>query len=246
MKRAKAVFPIFLLLLLISFLFFFLQNPAMGALQIITLPVQRWTFVTASPTTPPQQLQEENKQLTAQLAKMQEIEKDNKALHDQFQTSNPSPQKLLPADVIGLQPNAILIDKGEADKVHVGNVVVIKDTLVGKITKVTPHISQVTLLTDASTSFTAETVTSPSVGIIKSLNGDTIILDNVVLSDKLQKNDLVVTKGDLDLQGHGYPPKLIVGKITSVDKQASNLFQVAKIQSLVDVSQVRMVFVMTD
>lgn len=190
-----------------------------------------------------QQLLQENNQLRVQLADMQEVEKDNQALHDQFQTTTPAPKNLLPADVIGLQQNALLIDKGIVDSVHLGDVIVVKDNLIGKVTKITAHIALVTLLSDPSTSFTAETTKTSASGIVRAMGDGTTVLENVVLTDKLEKNDLVITKGDLDLHGNGYPPKLVVGKIVSVDKQASSLFQAAKIQSLVDISQVRMVFV---
>jgi rod shape-determining protein MreC len=247
MKRIKAAFPIFLLFLFFSLLIlFFFQNPMTSALQIITLPIQQWTFRSSVPSpavTSQQQLQQENNQLRMQLAQMQEVQKDNQALHDQFQNSMPAPQKLLPAEIVGTQQNGLLIDKGEDDNVHTGDVVVVKDNLIGKIIKTTPHISLVTLLTDPSTSFTAETLKTSASGIVKAIDGGNIVLDNVVLQDKLEKNDIVVTKGNLDMQGHGFPPKLIVGKIISIDKQASSLFQSAKIQSLVDVSNLRMVFV---
>ncbi len=250
MMRVKAIAPIFLLLLLLSvFILFFFQNPLTAGLQTITLPVQQWVFgITLKPTgslSPQQQLQQENNQLRVQLAQMQEMKKDNQALHDQFQTTTPTPQKLLPAGVIGVQPTYMLIDKGSSDGVHLGDVVVVKDNLIGSIAKVTPHISQVMLLTDSSTSFTAHTSKTSANGLVRSIDGGTVIFTNVVLSDKLEKNDIILTKGDRDATGHGYPPKLIVGKITSIDKQASNLFQAAKLDSLVNVSDLRMVFVMT-
>ena len=218
-------------------------------MQFLTLPLQKWAFMASSSSTtaltPQQQLQEENNQLRVQIAQLQEVKKDNQALHDQFRTTTPAPQTLLPADVIGIPQNALLIDKGEQDNVHVGDVVVYKNNLVGKIAKTNAHIAIVKLLTDTSTSFTAQSVKTSATGIINSLDGNTIVFDNVVLSEKLEKNDLVVTKGDLDLHGHGFPPELVVGKIVSVDKQASNLFQAAKIESLVNIAQLRMVFVMT-
>ncbi|HWY78966.1 MAG TPA: rod shape-determining protein MreC [Candidatus Sulfotelmatobacter sp.] len=249
MKRIKAVFLIFSFFFIISLLIlFFFQTPLNIIFQTITLPIQKWVFISSSKSdamfTSQQQLQKENNQLRVQLAQMQEIKKDNQALHDQFQTSTPIPQKLLPAEVIGVQQNTLLIDKGEQDKVHRGDIAVFKNNLIGKIAKTTPHISVVVLLSDSSTSFTAETAKTATVGIV-TVQDETSIFDNVVLSDKLEKNDVIMTKGDQDLQGHGYPPNLIVGKIVSVDKQASNLFQAAKIQSLVDVADLRMVFVMT-
>jgi len=248
MKGVKAGFPIFVLLLLISLLiFFFSQNPLTGALQLITLPVQRIMFMasTISPTANPslQELQQENSQLRQQLAQMQEVESDNTALHDQFQTTTPVPQKLLPADIVGLQQNVLIIDRGQDDNVKVGDVVVFKNNLIGTVGRTTPRLSLVTLLSDPSTSFTADTTKTSSEGIVKAEDGGVVTLDSVILSDKLEDNDIVVTKGDENLQGQGYPPQLVVGKIVSVDKQASSLFQSAKIMSLVDISALRMVFV---
>jgi rod shape-determining protein MreC len=246
MKGVKAGFPIFVLLLLISLLiFFFSQNPLTGILQAITLPIQNVAFMADSPTTTTSttQLQQENNQLRDQLAEMQEIQQDDQALHDQFRTATPAPQKLLPANVVGMQQNAVIIDKGQEDSVKVGNVVVFKDNLIGIVSKITPHLSQVTLLTDPTTSFTAQSVKTQADGIIRSEDGGVVTFDNVVLSDKLENNDIVVTKGTLTTQGTGLPPKLVVGKIVSVEKQASSLFQSAKIQSLVSTSDLKMVFV---
>jgi rod shape-determining protein MreC len=249
MKQVKAIFPTFLLLLFFSFLIlFFFQNPLTSVLQTITLPIQQWVFKASSPTlvtTSQGTLQQENNQLRMQLAQMQEVQKDNQALNDQFKNATPASQQLLPAEIVGTQQNALLIDKGEQDNVHVGDVVVFKNNLIGNITKTTPHISLVTLLTDPSTSFTAQTEKTSATGIVKAQDGNDIVFDNVVLTDKLEINDIITTKGSLDLHGHGYPPNLIVGKIASIDKQASSLFQSAKIQSLVTVSALRMVFVET-
>lgn len=250
MKQVKAGFSIFVLLLFISLLlFFFSQNPLIGVLQMITLPIQRMMFSASSPiiaNTSMQQLQEENDQLRQQLAQLQEIKSDDTALHDQFKTTTPVPQKLLPADVVGLQQNALIIDKGQNDDVNVGDVIVFKNNLIGIVGKITPHLSLVTLLSDSSTSFTAETTKTVTEGIIKSEDGGVVTLDNVILSDKLEKDDIVVTKGDQNLQGQGYPPHLVVGKIVSVDKQASSLFQSAKVASLVNISDLKMVFVITE
>ena len=67
---------------------------------------------------------------------------------------------------------------------------------------------------------------------------------NFVLSDKFEKGDVVVTKGNIDEQGNGIPPDLIVGKIISVHKNPSALFQTAEIESLVNVSRLDTVFIL--
>jgi rod shape-determining protein MreC len=249
MQRAKSILPIFLLFIVLSLLLFFFRNPLTGVLQNITLPIQKWVFQTYSPThrilSPQEKLTEENNALRTQLAQTKELERDNKALRDQFELANPSPRTLVPADVIGANEDILILDRGDADKITQGDIVVLKDNLLGKITKVTPHISVVTLISHPSTSFTAQTVKTQANGVIKSQGGDTITLNNVVLSDKLEKDDIILTKGDVDQKGFGFPPKLVVGKIISVNKKASDLFQQAQVRSLVDLTNVRMVFVKT-
>ena len=64
-----------------------------------------------------------------------------------------------------------------------------------------------------------------------------------MLSDSLKKDDLVLTKGDVNAQNVGFPPDLTVGKIASVSKNPSDLFQKAEIQPLVDLSNLEKVFV---
>jgi len=248
MQRAKSVFPIFLLFLFFSLIILFLlQSPLTRPLQALTVPLQKWTYNAFSPTpgiaTPQDMLQEENNNLHLQLAKMKEIESDNKALRDQLATTSLPPRNLLPASVVGLSDSTMVIDKGEVDQVKVGQIVVVKDNVVGTISKTSPHLSVITLISNPITSFTAKTTKTNAIGVVKAQGMDNIYLDSVVLSDKLEKDDMVITKGDINEKGEGYPPDLIVGKIQSVNKVDSSLFQQARIRTLLDLSKVRMIFI---
>lgn len=247
MQRAKNVLPIFLFFLMLSVLIlFFLQTPLTQSLQTITLPLQKWTYnsFSATPNISEDKLQQENADLRLQIAKLKGIESEDKALRDQFAVSKPAPKNLLPAGVVGLSDTAMMIDKGEADQLKVGDVVVYKENLIGNISKVSPHLSVITLLSSPDTSFTAKTSKTNAIGVVRAQGTDNIFLDNVVLSDKLEKNDTIVTKGDVNEKGQGYPPDLVVGVVASVNKVPSNLFQQAKIKTLIDLSKLRMVFVL--
>lgn len=210
-------------------------------------PIQKWTYNIFNPTdsiyTSQEKLQEENNALRIQLAKYKELETDNKALHDQFAITSMNPKELIPTEVIGLRDNKMVLDKGSDDSVKQGDIVLLKDNLIGSVTKVSPHQSVVTVITHPSTSFTAITTKTKAIGVVKSQGSGSIFLDNVVLADKLEQNDLVITKGDVTENGFGFPPNLVVGKIISVNKKDSNLFQQAKIRSLLDFSQLRTVFI---
>src|SRR5882724_1088890 len=251
MKQRVTIVPIFLIFLVLSLsIFFFSQkgflNGSNGFFEQITVPIQRFTFILFHRTdtqSTEAKLRAENRQLLTLLAKEKEIEKENQALHDQFQTTTPSPKQLLPADVVGMNSNTLIIACGISDGVKNGDIVVVKDNLIGRVIALSAHLAIVNLITQKDISLTAQTIKTSTLGVIKANGEGAIIFDNVVLSDKLENGDIVTTKGDIDSHGVGYPPNLIVGKIISVDKKASNLFQTAQVQSLINFSKLTMIFV---
>jgi len=178
---------------------------------------------------------------------------DNKALRDQFETKNPISTNLIPAQVVGAPgflpgitvPENYTIDKGEADGVSFGDAVVFKDNLVGRVVKTTQFLSSVQIVTNSSSLFTVKTLETNALGVIKGQGGGNLILDNVVLSETLKLGDMVLTKGDLDINGGGFVPDLIVGEITAISKNPSDLFQRAKIKSRVDFSKITKVYVVS-
>lgn len=209
-------------------------------------------FHSTPPTTTLEKLEQENTSLRVQLAKMNMIEADNKALRDQFQTATPAPSALRPVNVIGMPdfipgitvPDYLLIGAGVADGVSVGEAVVVKDQLLGTIAAVDQHISKVQLMTQRDVSVAAKTAKTGALGVVKGFGNGQIELDNVVLSDTLTVGDMVVSGPDIAESGKGIPPGLIIGEITSVDKKSSSLFQKAHIEILTDVTHLSEVFLL--
>jgi cell shape-determining protein MreC len=70
-----------------------------------------------------------------------------------------------------------------------------------------------------------------------------MIFDNVLQSSDIKISDVILTKGDQDIKGVGIPPDLILGKLISVSKKPSNLFQKGEVVSLLDFSNLSTVFV---
>lgn len=259
MQRRGALFSFFSIFFCIALLLFFIASNnkvtgISGFFEQFTLPVQRELFsIFHRPDTKSEieQLQEENRKLQTQFAKQKELEKENSALQDQFATTNPSPVTLRPATVVGFPEfipgesfvTQLLIDKGANDKVKVGDVVIFKDNLIGRISNISEHLAVVSVITHRDSVFTAKTTKTEALGLARGQDGAGVLLDNVILSDKLQKDDLVITKGDVAANGRGYPPDLVVGRIVSVSKKPSALFQTAQVESLVKFSKLKMVFV---
>ncbi len=202
---------------------------------------------------PVEKLEEQNKELLQKLVKMETLQNDLQALRDQFQTAFPSSQSLLEANIVGApsfipgfnQPEVFLIDKGKKDSVHAGEAVVVKGNLVGKVIEVSEHLSKVNLVWNMDSLITAKTSRTNVLGVVKGKGGGEIIFDNVLLSDDIKVSDMVYSRGDLDNSGQGIPEGLIIGKIISVDKKPSALFQTARVKSLLDSQKISVVFVIT-
>lgn len=253
MHGRRKTFPVFIVFFLLSLLIFVFSQKGWtgglaGVFQAVTLPVQRSSFLFFHSSSGG----DENIDLrVVQAAKVAALEKDNRALRDQFAVTNPSPKILLPAYIVGMPAflpgvstiDEIIIDKGSGDKVGIGNSVVFKDNLIGNVIKTSPHLSVVYLLNHKDISFTAKTAKTSALGIIQGSGIETMVLKNVLLSDTLQKGDTVVTKGDMQVDGSGFAPNLVIGKIIFVNKKASELFQSAEVERLVDPARLEMVFV---
>lgn len=225
-------------------------------LEKISLPIQSFAFSFfqklpfISEDQRIKKLEEENLQLVASLAKMQRLRKENAALLDQFKISNPQSYNLIPARIVGRPgfipgitvPTSLILDKGETDNIKVGHAVVLENNLVGEIVEVSQRLSKVALIRNPSFSFTAKTQNG-AIGVVRAEGSREITLDNVLLSENIKINEFVLTNGDIDLEGVGIPADLVVGKITSIDKTPSSLFQRAKVESLINFNKLSIVFI---
>lgn len=261
MRKRERFFLTFLFFLILSIVLFFVAKApgfenVRGALEGITKPVQKITFsLTQFPESfsdkEKDQLRKEVASLQKKIVDQKQLEQEIQALKDQFQTNNPKSEMLLPAKILGMPrfipgvsaPSIAILDAGEENEVKVGQAVIFKDNVIGKVTKVSKHLSVATLITDKSLSFAGKTANG-ILGVVKG-EGSDVVLENVLTSEELKADEMVVTKGDINEDGIGYPPSLVVGKITSVDKTQSNLFQMAKLKSLVDFSALSTVFIIT-
>jgi rod shape-determining protein MreC len=259
MKRRGSFWPVFLVIvflsILISALFVsgnlkllssFLEKGVSGVQSVSFGVFQRLPFMSESAKV--KKLEETNLDLLSQIVSVEKLKKENAALSDQFQTSYPQSMQLLKADIIGAPdfipgvsvPDVFILNKGAKDNVRQGCAVIIKDNLVGVISNVSDNLSKVNLVNNSSVSFTAKTQNG-AVGVIK--NAGALTLDNILLSEDIRMGELVLTKGDIDNDGVGIPQDLVVGKIISVEKNPSSLFQRAKVESFVNFGNLLTVFV---
>ena len=194
-------------------------------------------------------LKEDSLDLLSKIIDQEKLKRENQALLDQFQTSYPAATSLLTAKIIGSPgflpgvsfPEELILDKGSKDNLKVGLAVIVKNNLIGVLTKVSENLSKVSLVNNKASSFTVR-VENGAEGIVKG-SGNDLTLTNVLLSENIKPGELVLTKGDINEMGIGIPSDLVVGKIISVDKNASDLFQKAKLESFVDFTRLSTIFV---
>lgn len=224
----------------------FLEKPASGIQSFSYNLFQKLPFVSQDSRI--KILKEDNLNLLGKIADYERLKRENAALSDQFQTSYPSSVQLLQAQIIGAPgfipgvsaPDTLILNKGAGDNIKEGSAVVIKNNLIGIIAKVSGNLSKVNTISNPSFSFTAKTQNA-AVGIIK--GGESLTLDNILLSENISKGELVLTKGNVNNDGAGIPPDLVVGKITSLEKNPSDLFQKASVESFIDLTNLTSVFV---
>lgn len=260
MQNRNSFIPFFLVFFTISLLLIFIGK--LGILDGITSLVNKGAAPVKSSTLNIFGFQNknirilvsENAKLKKELSDRQNLILENEALRDQFAKSDAKSLELLPAKVVGFPgfvpgvslPEYLIIDKGSNDSVKKGSTIVIENYLIGKVIDVKPDFSKAELLNNKNSSFTAKVASmdgAEATGVIKG-QGDEMNFENVLLTLTIKKDDQVLTKGDMGESGIGYPPDLIVGKIQTVEKNSSDLFQKAKVKSFVDFTNLKTVFIL--
>lgn len=229
-----------------------------STIQHILSPVQQSLYVVSHQKASQKDAKsDEDRKLTVRFVDQNSLQNENAALKDQFHTTYPVSNSLLPASIIGIssflpgisQPDAILINRGKYENIQKGFAAVYESNIVGKVSDVSDHISKVMPISANGISFLVKTVPidngqKEALGVLKGLGNGQMVMDNVVLSDTLKKDDIVVTKGTVDEHKVGFLPNLVVGKITAVSRTPSNIFQTAQVQSLIHLEQLVDVFIL--
>lgn len=240
---------LFLILFLLSLLITFFDRRgvfdfAKAPIQIVTNPIftnlnsykDSLNFLTfwKSGEMRIKNLEERNLELMAFKDEADRLREENVNLRSQFETSVVKPHQLIVAQVLGVN-RYIEIDKGK-----VGQVVVYKDNLVGRIIRATPRVSYVQKPSDPNEKVPVRI--GQSTGIALGQFNSSIILDKVAANEAINEGDIVTTSGE----GETFMPNLIVGKISKVLPSEGEIFKKAEIAPLISENDLRMVFVIDD
>lgn len=180
-------------------------------------------------------LREENLELFEKLTNQRNLELENEALRAQLGAPQRASAKFIPARVLEANASFLIIDKGQRDGVKLGQNVVYKNILAGRVVSVSENRSRIELPISSTSKIPVKTSRN-ALGIITG-GGGTMTLGNVTLSETLEVKDLVFTA-----QNGEFLPDLLIGEVSKVLRDEHALFQQAQLQSPLDFRKLEMVF----
>ena len=181
-------------------------------------------------------LERESAELKVKLA---DLEEENESMRKLLGAPLPATWKFIPAKVLSVKNGIMTINQGLDVGIKENQVVVFENVLVGRIIKVNPQLSKIMLPTDKDSNIKAKIIEANGRGIVRSEADNVLILDEVLQEVGLLKGQIVVTSGGEEI----YPPNLIIGKIESIEKNETAVYQKAVINPLVDYKRLEEVFV---
>lgn len=191
-----------------------------------------------------EQLMQENIRLGVENAKLSDMQKENDTLRRELDLLPRNTFQLKTAEVIGLdQQNAgnwLLINRGSADDIQVGMIVIVdQGAVVGKISEVLSHSAKVILLTSPESVVNGIDVQTEARGIVRGQYGLGIAMDTVLQTDVVKQGDMIVTSG----LGGDFPKGLFLGKVDAAYPSSDRLFQQVTLVPVVNFSKLRVVAV---
>jgi rod shape-determining protein MreC len=170
---------------------------------------------------------------------------ENKRLREQLSLPGYRDPSLKPVEVLALTgepiPAAATLSSGEKAGVHVGDVVVTSEGLVGRVSEVYGGTSRVALLTDPSLAVACEVESTGVLGILRftSAPRPALTLTAVPFADTVRVGERVLTSG----MSRRYPRGIPVGRITRIGKDADGLTQAIFVDPAARLTRLRHVFV---
>jgi len=133
----------------------------------------------------------------------------------------------------------VLINKGSFDGLRIGLAVMAPEGAVGRIVDVSWNVSRVLLLSDYNSNIDALIQSVRAQGILQGAGNDGCVLKYVQRSEDVRVGDAVICSG---LAGV-FPKGLLLGMVTGVNKEKTELFQKINVVPAVNVAKVEEVMV---
>ena len=185
----------------------------------------------------------ENLQLRAAVQSLGESRAENERLRKLLSYAEAESGPEIPARVVGINPVAKLlsvrISSGEKDGVFRGMSVVTPDGIVGQVIRATGGYADVALVTDSQSRVAVRVQRSRARGTAAGTGAGPLKLENMLRTEDVEEGDLIITAGTDGV----YPPGVVVGRVTNLEKKEHGMFQGADIVPAVDTSKLEEVLV---
>ena len=213
---------------------------------VAELPVRAWDTVYLQVSSRAD-LIAENERLRAEallakrkLQKLAALTEQNVRLRELLNSSELLDERVLVAELIGIDPNAfsqrILINRGESDGVFLGQPVLDATGLMGQVVEVMPFTSRVLLITDASHSLPVQVNRNGLRAIAGGTgNSDWLELRYVGDTADIRVDDIVVSSG----LGQRFPAGYPVGRVTHVNNDSSQPFAEVRVEPTAQLNRSR-------
>ncbi len=186
----------------------------------------------------------ENQALRGQIAASAELKKENEDLRSALNIGLEKDFELELAQITGkdVSQDSILVDKGSKDGILKGfPVITSQKILLGRIGEVYENFSEVILISNKESSFSAEIQDKDASGIVKGEGNLRLYFDLIPKNKEILEGELVVTTA----LGGIFPKGLLAGEITEVKKTDIQPFQTAEIKPSFQMDELDSVFIIT-
>jgi len=175
-------------------------------------------------------LKKENFSLLSRLADYKDLKSENDFLRSALNISSRFKNRIVYANIYQFQLGAdgydVLINEGTGGGISEGDIIITEEgVLVGLIEEARENFSRALVVSDTNFSVTAKVLDSDTAGIVRGALAQGLYFDLIVQSDTIKEGDVVVSSGT-DL----VPPALIVGTVSYVETNETNLFKKVKIK----------------
>lgn len=188
-------------------------------------------------------LQKQNVDLKQRLAGLEEAKLENERIRALVDFAKTQDLKTVGAGVIerptDSRQRSIMIDRGTGSGVAMGDPVIAAGGLVGQVVEVTPWNARVRLITDFDSGVAVLVQRNRANGIVRGSIQGPLQLEFVDKSDAPVRGDVLLTSG----LGGVYPKSIVVGEVTDVASQQTDLFPTISVSSRVDIDRVEEVLV---
>lgn len=195
-------------------------------------------------------LKEENQKLLSEISSLESLIRENQLSKEALENAKNSNFAILSARIIQLDSanDYIVINKGSKNGINLNMPVISSQkVIIGKVIKIYDEFSEVMLISNKNSVLDAkiqyDDPQKPVIhGVVKGESNLSVYLDLVKPDSEVFQGDILITSG---LEGT-LPQGLIIGKVTSVNKDDLKPFLTADVLPLFDVKSVDNVFLITN